>query len=291
MTTKRLSTFTRNQRIGSVLLFFVVIIVQIVYFFIDFSQKKPLSDSLYITRLNNEIDSLRKIALLPKKDTIYPFNPNFITDYKGFVLGMKPDEIDRLLAFRKENKFVHSAEEFQAVTKVSDSLLAEIAPYFTFPNWANNAKIINKKENIPTKTSKTIAKQDINQATADDLKKIKGIGEVLSQRIVKYREKLQGFTVLAQVSEVYGIEKEVFDAITERFEVQKKPNIIKKNINVLTLNELSQVPYIKGAEQARKIVAFRSEYERIDSFADLLKANILYQEQIEMLQKYLFIEK
>jgi hypothetical protein len=40
-------------------------------------------------------------------------------------------EIDRLLAFRKENKYVNSAKEFQNVTKVSDSLLND-GPYFKF---------------------------------------------------------------------------------------------------------------------------------------------------------------
>jgi hypothetical protein len=40
-------------------------------------------------------------------------------------------EIDRLLDYRKENKY-KPAKEFQAVTQVSDSLLNAIAPYFKF---------------------------------------------------------------------------------------------------------------------------------------------------------------
>ena len=42
---------------------------------------------------------------------------------------MSTQEIDRLLAFRKENKFGNAAEEFQQVTKISDSLLKVISPY------------------------------------------------------------------------------------------------------------------------------------------------------------------
>lgn len=55
---------------------------------------------------------------------------------------MSTQEIDRLLAFRKENKYVNSAEEFQQVTKVSDSLLKIISPFFKFPDW------IQKKNNF-----------------------------------------------------------------------------------------------------------------------------------------------
>jgi hypothetical protein len=53
---------------------------------------------------------------------LYPFNPNFITDFKGYKLGMSVQEID-LLEYRKGNKYVNSPKEFQAVTQVSDSLL------------------------------------------------------------------------------------------------------------------------------------------------------------------------
>lgn len=288
---KRFSTFSRNQRIGIVTLLFITIVVQIAYFSIDFTQKKPPSAPFHIAELTAEVDSLRKIALQPHKDTIYPFNPNFITDYKGFALGMKPDEIERLLTFRKKNKFVNSAKEFQEVTKVSDSLLREIAPYFRFPEWVNKPKTANNKENIFPKTTHSLTKQDINQATADDFMKIKGIGSTLSQRIIKYRNKLQGFTFMYQVSEVYGIEKELFDEISERFEVQNKPNIVKKNINTLSLQELAQIPYIEGIEQARKIIDFRSEYGHIKSLDALLKANILHSRQAEILPMYLFIEK
>ena len=40
-----------------------------------------------------------------KKDTIYPFNPNFISDYKGYKLGMSIQEIDRLHQYRAQNKY------------------------------------------------------------------------------------------------------------------------------------------------------------------------------------------
>jgi hypothetical protein len=63
---------------------------------------------------NNDKDKVKKI---------YLFNPNFITDYKGYKLGMSVAEIDRLLEFRKGDKYVNSAAEFQKITKVSDSLL------------------------------------------------------------------------------------------------------------------------------------------------------------------------
>ncbi len=49
-----------------------------------------------------EVDSLR-IALELKAPKIFPFNPNYITDYKGYSLGMSNEEIDRLHQFRATN--------------------------------------------------------------------------------------------------------------------------------------------------------------------------------------------
>jgi hypothetical protein len=45
---------------------------------------------------------------------------------------MSVQEIDRLVKYRKGNKYVNSPKEFQAVTQVSDSLLNVITPYFKF---------------------------------------------------------------------------------------------------------------------------------------------------------------
>ena len=97
-------------------------------------------NSSRVVVFNKQLDSLRAIEIENRKPKTYPFNPNYITDYKGERLGMSLIEIDRLLAFRKQNKFINSKYEFQQVTKVSDTLLNKIAPYFKFPDWVVKEK-------------------------------------------------------------------------------------------------------------------------------------------------------
>ena len=46
---------------------------------------------------------------------------------------MSSEEIDRLLDYRKQNKWINSKEDFKKVTKVSDSFLDQISSYFKFP--------------------------------------------------------------------------------------------------------------------------------------------------------------
>ncbi|MDO4781819.1 MAG: helix-hairpin-helix domain-containing protein [Capnocytophaga felis] len=285
----RLFFFNRNQRIGVVVLILIILVLQIVYFTVDFSGGKISYNQQQFAELNKELDSLRKVASMPKRDTIYPFNPNFITDYKGFMLGMKPEEIDRLLAFRKENKFVNSAKEFQKVTKISDSLLLKISPYFKFPDWVNKPKSIENKSVKSENKPKAIVKKDVNLASKEDFMEVRGIGDVLSTRILRYREKLQGFSEIMQVSEVYGLEKEVFNRVAEQFEVKTLPNIQKKNLNELNMYELAKIPYIK-LDEAKKIIALRSELVNIKNFEELLKISEFNQEKIRKIQIYLYID-
>jgi len=132
--------FSQGQRTGIFLLFGIIVVLQLVYFFVDvsaLSNDSPEKEKWL--SLQSQIDSMKqqKHNYIPKT---YPFNPNFISDYKGYKLGMSVLEIDRLLAFRKGNKYVNSPKEFQDVTKVSDSLLNAIAPFFKFPDWVNNKK-------------------------------------------------------------------------------------------------------------------------------------------------------
>ena len=49
------------------------------------------------------------------------------------------------------------------------------------------------------KKSKTIEVKDLNTSTAADLTQVCGIGAVLSERIFKYRKRLQGFDELDQL--------------------------------------------------------------------------------------------
>ena len=46
---------------------------------------------------------------------------------------------------------------------------------------------------------------DLNRATREELMHIPGIGEVLSGRIIQYREVLGRYTTLTQLTEIHGI--------------------------------------------------------------------------------------
>src|SRR5690606_27456779 len=204
-------TFSKQQRSGILFLLFLIISLLCIYWFVDFSEEDTFdTSSAEIVSMQKELDSLRFAEIENRKPKKYPFNPNFITDFKGYTLGMSNEEIDRLLQYRKQDKWINSAADFKKVTGVSDSLLNELSPYFKFPEWVTNP---NPKNNFKDyKTEKGFAEKpfaqkiDLNKATEVQLQQVSGIGEGLSKRIISYREKMDGFSNDIQLYSVYGID-------------------------------------------------------------------------------------
>ena len=258
----------KGQRNGVFLLGVVVLFFQLVIVFIDFSsdgiENINTTDAAVFYK---QIDSLKVIRFANKKFKKHPFNPNYITDSKGAELGMSLDAIDRLLAYRKTGKFVNSKRAFQKVTGISDVLLEKISPFFKFPDWVIEAKR-NKKRIPGEKALIKIRTTDLNKATASDLRTVVGVGAVFSERIIKYRSKLQGFSMQSQLYEVWGLEEEIADKVVAVFKVLKLPNIQKLNVNTVTFKELLKTPYI-DYELCKKIFEYRDSVAELQSISEL----------------------
>jgi len=282
-------SFSKSQRSGLLILLVLIVVLQTIYFFVDFSlpiKNNPKKDTWL--SVQSEIDSLKEQARF-SGSRLYPFNPNYISDFKGYKLGMSVQEIDRLLAYRKQNKFVNSAEEFQKVTKVSDSLISRIAPYFKFPDWVNEKRkssSISSNRNPVFTTSEKLVVLDINTASLEDLVKVYGIGEVIAQRILSYRESLGSFVVMEQLNEVWGLSPEVLVNLNKRFKVKSQLGIKKVNINNASIKELAQFPYFKYA-LAKQIVIYRSMNGPIVETTDLTKIKGMPNDKIKIIALYL----
>ncbi|MFT5790966.1 MAG: DNA uptake protein ComE-like DNA-binding protein [Urechidicola sp.] len=283
--------YNKSQRNGVFFLLFFILILQGVYFFVDFSSSEETNlPSEEIILFQNQIDSLKLIEIENRKPKIYPFNPSFITDYKGYQLGMTTQEIDRLLSHRESGKYINSARQFQVVTKVSDSLLAVISPYFKFPDWISRKKNTSLNYNKPKEEEIfTGEKQDLNIVTAIQLKEIKGIGDKLSERIIKYRTSMKGFMNDEQLEQVYGLKPEVIAKVLQRYTVLSQPTIEKVNVNTATFKEVLHLPYI-DYELTKKIFQYRDEVAEIQNLEELKNIEDFPIENFDKIALYLKAE-
>lgn len=281
--------FNKPQRSG--ILFVCTLIVGLLCVLRFYSpQPSLLLDicSPQIVKQQAYVDSLRQEALEKKKPKRYPFNPNFISDYKAYTLGLTPLEFDRLSRFRGSNKWIHSIADFKEVTKVSDSLLAIIGPLFKFPDWVVKSKAASAQKSVSVGLSYT-DKTDLNTATQIQLQKVRGIGPALSARIISYRDKLGGFSVDKQLQNVWGLSQQVVANVLAGFTV-KTPNQIKQiAINTASVSDIATIPGI-SFDFAKEIWEFRILRQKIESLSELKKIEGMTTSKYALIELYLHIQ-
>ena len=247
MTQKAAFGFSARRKTKAVFLLLMLLAAWAIF---RYTERTIPAESLLVLNqaIQVQIDSLKA---LPKAKTIYPFNPNYLSDQRGYFLGLSPLEIDRLQRYRTKGKWINSAEDFQRVTGVDSEWIQLYSPYFKFPFYTTTfSSLVSAKVDLPH--------LDLNTASSDDFKKISGIGEVLSKRIVAYRKRLGGFVVEEQLDEVYGLKTEVLKRLKQRCSLISRANIQKIPLQTASLEELAQLPYLSYYE-ARRIIAFRTK--------------------------------
>ncbi|MFP9114818.1 ComEA family DNA-binding protein [Flavobacterium sp. RHBU_3] len=296
--------FTSGQRKGILTLVLLIIVVQGVWFFIG--RVSPSASKVSNEEKQWLAQQVKLDALKAKADStshkIYPFNPNFISDYKGYTLGMTSLQIDKLKAFRAKNQWINSADDFKKVTGVSDSLLVVISPYFKFPDWVNKKNNTNFKQQVtavvakpgdynekPYKTEKkaTEVKQlDINEALEEDLVSVYGIGPAFAKKILRRRADLGAFVSMEQMDDFKEFSPEAVAGLKKLFKVGANPQVNKINVNTASLQQLSRFPYL-NKDVARTIITERSMNGKIDNFDELSKINEIFVVKSKIISLYL----
>jgi len=263
--------YTKSQKNGIFFILFILVLIQVVYVNIDFSKDVLLDvQNDEVAYFIKEVDSLKEIALQKSTPKRYPFNPSFISDYKGEQLGLSIQEIDKLLKHRKNGKYINSPKHFQQVSGVSDSLLNELLPYFKFPDWLIKKQGPRKTTTSSyTSTVKSISGvRDINTATFQELMLVNGVSESVAKRIVNYRNKLSKFSMNEQLYEVWYLKRPLADKILNHFKVLSPVNIKKININTASFKEILKIVYI-DYELTKKIMNYRDEIAEYQSLEEL----------------------
>ena len=265
---------SKPQR-GAVLILLVLLIaVQLYRLLVNSPELSPV-DLSQAQSYQTQLDSLR-IKENAQTPIVYQYNPNYLTDYRAYTLGLPPEAFDKLLRYRQTNSYVNTPKQFQEVTKLSDSLMEKLLPQLKFSKPLYKSKTKNR----------IVLKKDINKASASDFQEVSGIGAVLSERIIKYRSFLSGFSVLEQCYEVYGLDSLVVQRLWERFEIQSPPEIERLDLTTVSLQELEQIPYLNRAD-ARKIIAYRTKNKGI-STATLSELFVNSPNKLQRIKLYLY---
>ncbi len=206
----------------------------------EYLREPPLPDMVLDSLMQGFTDSLTIAG--PGKPAPGRTDPNRLDDSRGYVLGLHAAQLDSLYAFRARGGTLYTMETLQRVAGLTDEETSRLEPHMSFP-----------RENRAPPKGQLGCLNTANEAT---LMEVRGIGPVLSRRIIKYRKLLGGFLHPTQLYDVYGLAPEVARRAMERFRVCHPPEVGKVRLNSATAEVLAGVPYFSW-EVAVEIVRYR----------------------------------
>ena len=240
--------------------------------FLGKPDSKPIA-SMPVARAR--LDSLRASLSSQNSWTLRPLDPNDLDDYKGYLLGIPFHVLDSLYAFMSKGGRISGMEEFKRISGLPDSTCQRLSPFFQFP-----------KYDTPKEFSKNPKMRDLNTATAEELQLIRGIGPVLSKRIVRFRKALGGFLTASQIKDVYGLDAETAGRAIKAFPLRTVPSVEKIDLNRATVEELSGILYL-NRQMAMDIVAFRNQIGAYEYLEQLNSVESLPSDKIDRIALYL----
>lgn len=160
---------------------------------------------------------------------------------------------------------------------------------------------------------------DLNAATAEELETLPGVGAILAERIVSYREAVGGFQALEELQQVNGIGSGIYsqiapylfiigelqtispeselpeatDAAAPELEPETAPesasaSIPRLDINIATAEDFQKLPNVTQ-EQAEAIVRLRTQIQYFQNIYELLYADGMTDRLFLSIRDYLYV--
>lgn len=230
----------------------------------------------------------------------FPFDPNTADSTQLLRLGLAPWQVRSIYRYRAKGGIFRQPSDFACLYGLTRKQYRELRPYIRIsPDYLPAADYYaprstgNDTRSVDSSTTKapryTYAARHklrpgehiaINSADTTQLQKIPGIGSGYARMIIRYRERLGGFTTMAQVLESGPVPESALQYITI-----DAAQVHKLNVNKLSLNQLRRHPYI-NFYQAKAICEYRRLHGPLHSLEELRFSPDFPPAQIERLKPY-----
>lgn len=263
----------------------------------SYAEDKALLDSLsdqLVALETQETVAENKLAEIPEKWKVqyFPFDPNTLPADSLQLLGIPGWLARRLDNYRKSGGVFYRQEDLLRIYDFPDSLYEKLVPFIRLKKAAPKKERVAKgsqgNASLEKKRVEKISSFDLNLADSLQLQQIKGIGPVLSGRIVRFRNILGGFVARQQLYEVYGLDTVVANSLMESAFITEDFRPAQLQLNKASQEELMAHPYISPA-QARSILAYRRQHGPFKAVDYLLKIHTFKVKFVEKIAPYVRI--
>jgi competence protein ComEA len=222
---------------------------------------------------------------------MFPFNINTVDSASMLRMGLSGRSISGLLRFRNKGGKIRDMAAFEKLFSLTDAEKDQLRPWVQFDTAEHAADLSSRTAAGHTdgrNTETTWQAIYLNQADSLTLLKVPGIGPAFAGRILRYRERLGGFTALQQLREVYGIDSVRYEALAPLLLLE--PTLVRPLfLNQAEEADLAAHPYI-GKVVARRLVAYRQQHGHFKKPEDLLRIHGLDSLRFQKLLPYLALE-
>jgi DNA uptake protein ComE-like DNA-binding protein len=199
----------------------------------------------------------------------FEFDPNIVSEPDLMRLGLSEKQAAMWIKFRNSGARFRTVPDLKKLYGLTEKNYAHLEPLAKInPATLNDifaANIYPKPQAYSGGTNALNSNKlaigqtiDINKSTVEDWQKIPQVGAFRAKNIIDFREKLGGFTSIAQLGEMRGFPDSTYQAIKPflKFEASVYRKI---NINSATFEELDKHPMI-DKKQASLIIAYREQH-------------------------------
>ncbi|TKK70875.1 hypothetical protein FC093_04055 [Ilyomonas limi] len=298
--------FSKRDRNVAIILLLLIVLIIISVFYYHPSGNQPL---VIITTLDQELAKQKidttsnadeQIAYVPSEGSevinirageLFQFDPNTLTAAGFKQLGLQDKIIHTIINYRGKGGHFWKPEDVRKIYGLQKEDADRLIPYIHIaglqPTFTQKDKA---QTNYPNPKPAVI---EINTAPIEQWKALPAIGDALANRIVKFRDKIGGFTSVAQVKQTYGLSDSAFRVIEPYLQMASAPqkNIPpeKININTASLNQFKSNSHIPE-EIAQAIIIYRSQHGNFSSIEDIKKIVFINDEIYTQVAPYLTIE-
>lgn len=280
-----LLTLSRREQLGIIGLFIILIVIMTGPLVFSSEEEVEIPQEFITWADSAHIEHSSKHQV--QKDTLFAFNPNSESVKNLQLLGFSNQAIINLLKYREAGGSIKTPSKLKEIYGVDSALFYKLEPYIVITASNDNfkeshfkSKKQKRKVNLDFNDERELTKKkvasdsfkiELNSADTAELKLLKGIGPVLSLRIVNYRKKIGGYYSVDQLKEVYGLSDEVVDHNKPYLMVDERL-VVPMDISKAGLKQMKNHPYLsfymaKEVYEARKAKQLTSIKQFVDNEA------------------------
>jgi competence protein ComEA len=204
----------------------------------------------------------------------FKFDPNAIDEKGLLAVGLPGNVVQHIIHYREKGGHFKNPDDFRKIYGLTDSDFEAVKPWLQFTGKERNKEVL---------------KIDLNTADSIQLLTVKGIGPILTHRILYMRKMLTGFISKDQLRDIYGIDHEKFEFIKNQVFVSKK-HIQRLDINSSSVDDLKKNPYIRY-KLATVIVNYRLVHGVFQGIEELKNIQVIDNAAYQKMAPYLEARK